>query len=90
MVGLVSDETLRRLDEAIAEHIRDEAPDDGGGRIVTGWVLYASSVSGADMERGVTTYTHECPSDQPAHASIGLAEMLRRELGQVQWEDEHG
>lgn len=85
----MSEETRRALDEAIVQHIRSES-EGGDSRLVTGWVLYAASMSSADMANGTCGYMYEVPENQPPHVSIGLVEMFGRELAEVQWADEDG
>lgn len=73
----MSDETKAALDQAIANHISDEA-----GAITTGYVLFASYFSAELDEEEAVGYYADYTDRQPYHVGIGLAHTLVHYLEQ--------
>ncbi len=67
---LMSAETKKLLDDAIAAHVADEYEDTG--MIVTGYTLIASCSTIEDFDDEVTRYLTEYADGQPFHVGLGL------------------
>lgn len=70
----MSDATRAALEQAIRDHVADEA--DGETRLVTDWYLITAAVS---EEVNVTNYLHVL-SDSPTHVHIGLTFIAHRRM----------
>jgi hypothetical protein len=65
----MSEDTKRKLQEALQEHLRDEN-EDGEERVVTEFVLTAAFINLSRPADSVHGYFHECHG--PIHAVMGL------------------
>lgn len=72
----MSELTHTALDQAIRDHISDEAP----GALCTGWLLVAANVTSDQLRDDITGYTFASSTHLPLHAALGLATVLDHHL----------